>query len=321
MTNYFTECSTFSKKLSEKQFFFQNSYSEYENEISSISESSNSFSNDGKNEFDYFLEDKKEDLIQNNPISSSDDLSSLNSIEISKEEENKLYYVINDKNNENQNTAIENKNSSKSDSTQFITKKKRGRGKQNDSNDLNDSNDKIINVHDKFSPDNVLRKIQVHFINFIVLFLNDILKNLNYEQQFLKLDYSFKKNVNKKTVDSLKSQTIGEIICNKISIKYRKQDKNINKTIYEQIQNNEVLNKLLSEKYLKIFKKFYYKSNRIINLKEYGLDKDIILSKDVKMYKDLLKDNETFNEYKEYQKNLKECAIQNFLPDLIFTFN
>ena len=319
MTNNFPEYQKFSKQQMEKQFFFQNSFSE--NEISSISESSNSFSNDGRNEFNYFIEDKRGDLIQNNLISSNDDLSPFNSIEISKEEENKLYYIINEKNNENQNTAVENKNSSKSDSTQFITKKKRGRGKQNDSNDLNDSNDKNVNVHDKFSPDNVLRKIQVHFINFIILFLNDILKNLNYEQQFLKLDYSFKKNVNKNSVESFKSQTIGEIICNKISVKYRKQDKNINKKIYEQIQNDEVLNKLLSEKYLKIFKKFYYKSNRIINLKEYGLNKNIILSPEVKMYKDLLKDNETFNKYKEYHKNLNECAIQNFLPDLIFIFN
>ena len=38
------------------------------------------------------------------------------------------------------------------------------------------------------------------------------------------------------------------------------------------------------------------------------------------MYKDLLKDNENFNEYKEYHKKLNECVIQNFLPDLIFTF-
>ena len=80
------------------------------------------------------------------------------------------------------------------------------------------------------------------------------------------------------------------------------------------------MNKILSENYLKLFKKFYYKSNRIINLKDYGLDKNIILSKDVKMYKDLLKDNENFNEYKEYHKKLNECVIQHFLPDLIFTF-
>ena len=313
MTDY--EYFNFLKEQKEKQLFFYNSDSEYENEneISSISELSNSFENNCNHELYYF---KRNDLNPNQfQISSSNENSSFNSIEISKEGENKLYFIKDEAKNESQNN--DNENSFKSDSTQLITKKKRGRGKHNDSDD---SNDNILNTHNKFSPDNILRKIQVHYINFIILFLNAIFIDLKYEQRFLKLDYGFKKNVNKKFVEDLKSKTIGEILNNKISTKYRKQDADINIKIFEQIQKDEVLNKILSENYLQFFKKFYYKSNRIINLKDYGLDKKIILSKDVKMYKDLLKDNENFNEYKEYHKKLNECVIQNFLPDLIFTF-
>ena len=36
------------------------------------------------------------------------------------------------------------------------------------------------------------------------------------------------------------------------------------------------------------------------------------------MYKDLLKDNEVLDTNKEYQKNINECVIQNFLPNSIF---
>ena len=53
-------------------------------------------------------------------------------------------------------------------------------------------------------------------------------------------------------------------------------------------------------------------------MKEYGLDIDIILSKDVKMYEDLLKKDKDGN--KEYEKELTKCAIRNFMPNSIFTF-
>jgi hypothetical protein len=185
--------------------------------------------------------------------------------------------------------------------------KKRGRITKDDSS-------KSIKKHDKFAQDNILRKIQVHYMSFVISFSNDILKSLNYNEKFLKLNYDFKKNVNKKFVEGLKDKTIKDIICNEISNKYRKQNENTNIIIYEHIKENQVLNKILSENYLIFFKKFYYRSHKIINLREYGLDKEIVLSNHTKMYKDLLnlhKDN-------NYQKKLNECVIQKFLPDSIF---
>ena len=297
-----------------ESFFSQNFESEYENineyDISLRNELS---SQNSSNESIIFIKDKREDLSSKNIIfSSSDEINFSQSIESQKEEDNQIYYIKNEQNNENTKISLENINTSKSDSTQLIIHKKRGREKQNDSNDSNGKD------HNKFARDNILRKVQVHYINFIILFVNYILKILNYDQQFLKLEYNFKKKVNKKYVELLKSKTIGEIICNRISLKFTKHEGNNNVAIYKQIQYDEVLNKILSEKYLQFFKKFYYKSNNIINLKEYGLDKNIILGNDVKMFKDLLKDNENFTEYKEYQKNIIECIKQNFVPDLIF---
>ncbi len=183
--------------------------------------------------------------------------------------------------------------------------KKRGRYKVND---------KSIKVHDKFSRDNILRKIQVHYISFLLSFMNTVLKTFGYTHKFLQLNYDFKKNVNKTFIDSLKTKTIRDIICNKISQKYKTHDEDINMRIYEQIKENKVINNILSENYLRFFKKFYYKSNKVINLQEYGLDSTIILSKNVKMYKDLIDSCRDTS----YLKRMNECVTCNFLPDSIF---
>ena len=202
--------------------------------------------------------------------------------------------------------------------SQKLLKKKRGREKVK-KQEINENNGiGYIRIHDKHTSDNVLRKIQVHYISFIVSFINEILKGLGFKQKFLNLTYSFKKNINKEFINSLKTKDIGNILCNKISGKYKK-DENINKNIYDEIiQKNEIIKKIFSEKYSLLFKNIYYKSNKIINLSEYGLNKNIILSEDVKMFKDLLKDIEKKNIDKEYIKNIKNCATKHFFPNSLF---
>ena len=68
--------------------------------------------------------------------------------------------------------------------------------KEKNSEDLNSS----PKIHDKHSMDNLLRKIQVHYLSFIISYINDILKNLNYNEQFLKIDYNYKKTINKEKI-------------------------------------------------------------------------------------------------------------------------
>ena len=67
---------------------------------------------------------------------------------------------------------------------------------------------------------------------------------------------------------------------------------NANKIICDEIKKNPILNKILSENYLIFFKKFYYNSGIFINLKDYDLNKDIILTKQAKNFRHLLKENE-----------------------------
>ena len=188
------------------------------------------------------------------------------------------------------------------------TSKKRGRTSA-------DTNQNKKSPHDKFSSDNVLRKIKVNFLTFIIVFVNEILNYLGYEQQFSHLEYDFKQKITKKDMELLKEKTIGDIIKTKISGKYS-DEKITNEEIYDQIKNDEVLKKLFSENSLQLFKKIYYKSKRKINLEEYGIKEEIFLSKNVKMYKDLLKGEEA-----EYQTAIIKSTLKNFYPGAIFLCN
>lgn len=165
-------------------------------------------------------------------------------------------------------------------------------------------------THDKNSTDNLKRKIQVHYMSFIIDSLNDIIKQLGYEEEFLNLDYNLKKNVTNSFFLKLQDKEISEIICNNISEKYSTKDAEANKKLYEQLKNDERLKKIFEENYLLFFKNVYFNFNNKINFINYGLDKDIILSSEVKRYKDLIK-----NATNDYAQKLNSCVAQNYLSE------
>ena len=175
-----------------------------------------------------------------------------------------------------------------------------------------------IRYHNKNESDNILRKIQVHYLSFIELYLNDILENFEYKERFKRLDYTFKKNIKKKFVESLKEKTIGDIISNKISNKYKYKKKDFNEKLCDKLKKeSKVLYNILSQNYLLLFQKVYYNNINEINLKDFGLNEDkyIFLSDKVKMYKDLLfKNKDSFLSFKKINKCIKEY----FYPKLIF---
>ena len=142
-------------------------------------------------------------------------------------------------------------------------------------------------------------------MTFIISFLNEILEALDYNQKFLKIDYEFKKNVNKDFFESLKTKNLSFIVQNKVSEKYSKQNKNINYIIYDQLKDNKILENIFNANYLDIFKNIYYKSIKSVNLSKFGLEKEIILKK-VETYKDFL--NEIKEEDHEYARNINICV-------------
>ena len=172
-----------------------------------------------------------------------------------------------------------------------------------------------ISPHDKYKNDNLTRKIRAHSINFILLFVNFILKIVKLEKfKFRNISYEFKKNVKKDAILSLKKMTIREILCQKLSPKIKIEIKKDNSFIFESIKDNPIIKKLLDKKYLEIFKEIYCKKEKKINLKDYGSDEDriIIFPEKIKIFKDLLKEN--INNYR-YIKKLEECVNNNFLME------
>lgn len=188
--------------------------------------------------------------------------------------------------------------------TTIIRNKKRGR--------YTNSENEQKKLHDKFSLDNIKRKIQVHYQSFIINFINDILKSNGFKEQFLKLDYGFKKVINKQHIDNLKSKNIGEIVSNKISSKYKKE-KNENSNLYKNFNKFEALGKIFDMNYLTFFRIYYMKKEKTIDLRKFGIEKEIILSKKTETYNELL---EKQKNNKEYIKKIDECLKLNYLMEI-----
>jgi hypothetical protein len=188
------------------------------------------------------------------------------------------------------------------------------------------------NPHNRFTSDNLLRKVQVHYLTFLISFLNFLLKYFNYEYKFLKLDYSIKKNINKdvdkrkieigngdKTIiNCFDDDTVEKIISQNISKQYKQYNENQNKFICEAVKRNAIMNNILKDNHLNIFKKFYFTSSKLINLKEYGLDNCIKLPNNIKTHIDLLKKNESFGE--KYKKCINEVILKTFFKRAKFLF-
>ena len=163
----------------------------------------------------------------------------------------------------------------------------------------------------KYEKDNILMKLQGHFMTFIIKFLNSVLEEQNYDKKlrFKDLEHSFKKDIRLKNFESLKRKQLKEIITNKISSKNKINDENFNKNLYEKMKNDELVKNILQENYLYLFRNIYYKNERIIDLKKYGKDVIITLSDDIKMYKDIeTTDKKYINKLDNYvKKNYFSC--------------
>ena len=147
--------------------------------------------------------------------------------------------------------------------------------------------------HTKSAKDNIKRKIQVHYIKFLRDLLNHIIKEVLKENiEFKPLNYQFIMKIDKISFLSIKSTSLGKIFKDNPSPKFKdSEQKNIE--IYNEIINkSEILKNILDKLYLE-FINIYYKNIKKINLRKYGLDKDIILPNNIKFYEDLIKMNET----------------------------
>ena len=195
-----------------------------------------------------------------------------------------------------------------SDGTDDTTQLNKKRGRKSN------SEEEKAKEHDKYSPDNIQRKIQVHYQSFIVSSMNDFLESFGFRDKLLHLDYEFKKIVNKKHFDLLINSNIGKIISNQISDKYKKKEKNNNSSLYEYFKTNKVLEKIFNMNYLTFFEMFYMKNERTVDLKIFGIEKVIYLSDKTKTYYDFLEKLKKKNDEK-YIRLINECINKNYLKE------
>ena len=160
--------------------------------------------------------------------------------------------------------------------------------------------------HSALDQDNIIRKIQVHFISFIIDFTNDIIQTIfpnNKNMLFKSINYEHKKTVNHSYIQTLFSKNIGEIVQLEASPKNKKFDKNINKIIYEKLSNIELFKKLFQLSYLEMFNRYYYQEGKDIDVFGYKIK----LSQRTKFFSDLLNKNITSS------GKIKEISEEYFL--------
>lgn len=140
-----------------------------------------------------------------------------------------------------------------------FTNKKRGR-KSNDKKD----NNKFTKTHDKFSDDNLKRKVKTHFHNFIIAFLNMKSKHIiGIRNKFGKMSSQITQNITVEYNQNLFQKKIKDIII-EMSEKY--QDRNKNKNCLTEIMNiadrNDEIFTILNTTYKDMYINYYLKSNK-----------------------------------------------------------
>lgn len=177
--------------------------------------------------------------------------------------------------------------------------KKRGRKVKN--------SQKKNKIHSASDDDNLLRKIQVHFLSFIIFFVNDIIRtfiNIKNPPLFKNLDYKIKKKVNYKYFECLKSKKISEIIQLGVSPKMKVHDKLVNTNIYNKIcKMCPFFSQFLEQSYLSLFNIYYYNKNSKIEIN----GREIQLSLKTKTFIDLIR------KYDQLKDKLKYVAINYFI--------
>ena len=193
---------------------------------------------------------------------------------------------------------------------QFIIRK---RGRKNKSIIILKSEGKK-DIHDKFSNDNIKRKIKSLYNRYIINLLNNMVKKTykNYRMKFLKMNIRITKDIGIKYNKNLLNQSIKDIIIN-VSNKYKNKDnnKNLIKFIENQTNNEEILN-ILNMTYKDLYINYYLKSTKINsseNSFESHIEKLLILHG--KEYLDKFIENaEHFVEFFINSKNRKPKKFQ-----------
>ena len=193
----------------------------------------------------------------------------------------------------------------------FRTKKK-GRKKKislNIENQSTRATDPYEIVHNKFSKDNIRRRIKALFNNYIIRLLNNLIKQkyLNSRHYFLKMNIKVTKDLGIEYNRNLLNTPLKEIIVN-ISNKYQnKENNNIKciKFIEEQKDNEEIIN-ILNMTYEQLYINYLNTTKNDSQENSFEAHKEKMLKVYGKEYLDkFIENTKNFIEYFKKGKNRK----------------
>lgn len=197
------------------------------------------------------------------------------------------------------------------------------------SNEINENRENNVakkrrrSKHTKYSTDNVKRKINVHYLNFLVCLINLIVKDILGEQydektmKFFNFKYKFRKNITNSRLNDLKNKNISILsyltendnISNKGFINY-------NDNVYNRIINiNNLITNILNKSCFEYFNIFYKKPSEF-DLKKYSINKIVDLSNITCFYEDTFK-SEYINDQK-YIEKIEKVIKKFFLEKDLF---
>ncbi len=193
----------------------------------------------------------------------------------------------------------------------FRTKKK-GRKKKislNIENQSTRATDPYEIVHNKFSKDNIRRRIKALFNNYIIRLLNNLIKQkyLNSRHYFLKMSIKVTKDLGIEYNRNLLNTPLKEIIVN-VSNKYQnKENNNIKciKYIEEQKDNEEIIN-ILNMTYEQLYINYLNTTKKDSQENSFEAHKEKMLKVYGKEYLDkFIENTKNFIEYFKKGKNRK----------------
>lgn len=154
-------------------------------------------------------------------------------------------------------------------------------------------------VHSKSNLDNVIRKIHVNYITFLVSLANDTLKAFFGEKtkyNFKDITFKFKEKVSYERLKEIKKFSYSDILKTTMSSKYKSNEMESNKSTYDNVcEKSDKLKTFFDQGFLEIFKKYYYNEEK--ELKEFYID-DILVKtgNNTKSFYDLLMNNISLKE-------------------------
>ena len=170
------------------------------------------------------------------------------------------------------------------------------------------------NVHDKFSNDNIKRRIKTLYNKYIITSLNNIMRKQykKSKMKFLKMNIRVTKDIGIQFNKNLLNQPIKDIIIN-MSNKYQNKENNkdVIKFIESQKNNEEIIN-ILNMSYKEFYTNYYLKSTKNDSSENsFESDKEKLLMLHGKQYLDKFIENaEHFIEFFFNSKNRRSRKFE-----------